>query len=352
MAQILDCSAGHLNGVAVRDAGYDGVIRYLRKEGSSSVVPIDTGEHQSLIDAGRSVAYIYQHVQSGGSYGSNSRVTKGRDAGVHDAQWALSQVPAGAQLRAIYGVTVDYDAPSSDFAKIIDYARGWCDVLGVGAVGAYGKDTVLQALKDAGVVTWFWQTAAWSGGRKFSARHLYQKVGYVNVGGIQCDVNDCSGSDWGQEGGGDMPLDATDINNIVYAMKYRVIKSGDFREFGDNRNPGDCLLESARSSVAAAQGVTVLNTKMDSVLTVMSQILNDPDITSAQLQEMINTSIVNAAPSIAAQVAAQTAASLRTDLIELLQEDNSDQAEQVTDMFLQKLVERLTASAHAAVVSQ
>jgi|SRR5690349_3915152 len=347
MAQILDCIK-HLDGQAVKNAGYHGAIRYLRKEGTSIVVPIDGDERRSLLAAGRSVAYVYQHVQSGGSYGSNSRVCQGRAAGQHDAQWALSQVPQGAGVRAIYGVTCDYDVPSTDFSKIIDYARGWCDVLGVLRVGVYGKDTVLQALKTAGVASWFWQTAAWSGGRVFAGRHLFQRVGYVNVGGVQCDVNDCSGADWGQEGA-DMAIDQADVDKICWGVKSQILQADNYRQFGDNRNPGDCLTEAARSSVAAAQGISQAHVKLDAITgtlaTVVQHVTNDPDITADALQQMINTAIANAAPSIAASIAHQTTQALEPELVDLLSQDNEDEASTTASKVLDLISQRLAAAA-------
>jgi hypothetical protein len=339
MAEILDCAGAHLNGQAVKNADYHGAIRYLRKEGSSSVVPIDVAEAKSLRDAGRSIAFVYQHVSKG-------RVAQGFAAGAHDATWAWTEArKVSNDVRAIY-FAVDYDAPSSDYPKILEYARGFGSVIGVDRVGAYGKYVLLAYLRPFGAVSWYWQTVAWSGGAHFNGAHLYQKVGYVSVGGVQCDVNDCLSDDWGQEGGGSMALTITDLDQIVYNIKARIFQADNYREFGDNRNPGDCLKESARSSLAAAQGIAVVGTKVDALLTITTAIANDPDVTAEMLQGMINTAVTSAAPAIAAQVASQAAASLRTDLIELLQEDNSDQAEQVTDLFMQKLVDRL--SAHAA----
>jgi len=181
----------------VRAAGYAGAVRYLRKEPyqgtTSTVVPINVAEYNSLASAGCGVAFVYEHIKP-------NRSREGRAAGVHDGQWALARaleiVPV-YDLRCIYGA-VDYDAPGSDFPGIIEYARGWNDVLNVQRTGMYGKKTVLDALKVAGVASRFWQTVAWSGGARFADANLYQHAGYVNVGGVQCDASDILKPDWGQ----------------------------------------------------------------------------------------------------------------------------------------------------------
>jgi hypothetical protein len=290
MQRILDCASGHLDGAAVRAAGFDGAIRYLKKEGSSLVVPIDARERLSLLAAGRSVAYVYQHVQSGSKWGSLSRVTQGRDAGFHDAQWALTQLTSvGGQLRAIYGVTCDYDVPPSDIPGIIEYARGWCDVLGKLRVGVYGKDTVLHALKNAGVASWFWQTTAWSGGRTFPGRHLFQKVGYVSVGGVQCDVNECSGSDWGQEVAeeDDMAMDQTQFNKMMDAYYDSQVSP-----FNSSLNLKSATFAGAQwagegLNQAKANG-EALTTNQQVVLAAIAEDNNQVDMTSEQVQLLLN----------------------------------------------------------------
>jgi hypothetical protein len=197
--RILDYSAGYPGALAVRNAGYDGVIRYLRKEGASAVKPITAGEYQDMVLHNLVVGFVYQHV-------SRDHVKEGRAAGQHDATWALAramEVTSGVSPRAIY-FAVDYDAPAMDFGRISQYMQGAADILGRERVGTYGKWAVLNYLFDNNVITYGWQTYAWSSGHNMSPAvyhpqaHLFQRLAQVKVGGISCDVNDVLKSNFGQ----------------------------------------------------------------------------------------------------------------------------------------------------------
>lgn len=188
MSEIVDYSSGYPGGKAIKDAGYEGVIRYLKKEGDSHVKPLTAAEVEDMFAHGRTVSTCYQHVSQG-------RPGQGRAAGEHDAEWALKQARAcGIEPRCIY-FCVDYDAEPNSVAE---YFKGTSDVLGVGKNGAYGSYRVVKYLLDMGLVSRVWQTVAWSGGKKESRAHLFQKSGYVHPGGITCDENDVLQSDYGQ----------------------------------------------------------------------------------------------------------------------------------------------------------
>lgn len=80
------------------------------------------------------------------------------------------------------------------------YADGWASVLGHGLCGPYGEHDVVARCWSRGFA-WAWQCRAWSGvptARMFEERHLFQQVGTVNAGPVQCDVNDVNKKDWGQ----------------------------------------------------------------------------------------------------------------------------------------------------------
>lgn len=198
MKQILDYSAGYPGAPAVKNAGYAGVIRYLRKEGNSGVKPITSGEYQDMKNRGLDVAFVYQHV-------SKSRVTQGAVAGIHDAKWALDRLAevTGGDIAPIY-FAVDYDAPRKDWIYIAEYMVGAASVLGKHRVGTYGKWALLDFLFANDVMTYGWQTYAWSTGHNKDPNtyhpraHLFQRLAQVTVGGIACDVNDVLKEDYGQ----------------------------------------------------------------------------------------------------------------------------------------------------------
>ncbi|HEU5475828.1 MAG TPA: glycoside hydrolase domain-containing protein [Actinophytocola sp.] len=219
MAQILDYSAGYPGAENVRRMGFAGVIRYLRKEGSSRVRPLTAAEVADMRARGLGIALVYQHV-------STSRVSQGRAAGRHDANWALSQARAvGIEPRAIY-FAVDYDAGPG---TVVEYFRGACDVLGVGRVGGYGGFRVVGHLFDLGLIRWGWQTVAWSAGRREGRAHLFQRLGQISCGGIRCDVNDVLKADYGQTSGpgsdeeDDMPYSEKQLEDVVYRAVHNLL---------------------------------------------------------------------------------------------------------------------------------
>jgi hypothetical protein len=123
---------------------------------------------------------------------------------------------------------------------------------------------VLDRARDAGVASWFWQTAAWSRGRRTTA-HLFQHVGTVNVGGIACDINDVLSDDWGQHNAEeDMPS----IQEIVDAIKTQVL-AGDWR-FEDNRNPIDMQRQAVATGFQNAQKLDALMAKLDALSATVS----------------------------------------------------------------------------------
>lgn len=79
----------------------------------------------------------------------------------------------GLERYPIY-FNVDYDAPDSDMAKILDALRGVASVIGLNRVGLYAGYKPLKAAFDAKVITWGFQTYAWSGGQWDARAHLQQ----------------------------------------------------------------------------------------------------------------------------------------------------------------------------------
>lgn len=195
--KILDYSAGYPGAYEIKRAGYSGVIRYLKKEGSSLVKPIVKTEYDDMLAHGLDVAFVYQHLRK-------SRVTEGFTAGVHDAVWAFQQAESvGANPRAIY-FAVDFDASFTQYEAIANYMLGAAQVIGHNRVGVYGKYNLISYLFNRDLITWGWQTYAWSTGHNqhpstYNPRaHLFQQLSQVVINGISCDVNDVLRADYGQ----------------------------------------------------------------------------------------------------------------------------------------------------------
>ena len=86
-------------------------------------------------------------------------------AGRTDARAALRQeqalgVPAS---RPIY-FAVDFNETAGQAPAVASYFRGVNSVLGVGRTGGYGGYWTIRRLFNAGLISFGWQTSAWSGG--------------------------------------------------------------------------------------------------------------------------------------------------------------------------------------------
>ena len=190
MSQILDYSAGFPGAQAIAEAGYDGAARYTGFPGSPKCVT--AGELTDFDTHERGMALVFEQGAGNWRKGYNQGIVDGRRARNHATAVGFPDT------RPIYMATDQDVVTTGEFATMIEYLKGAGTQLG-GAhlTGVYGEADVIDRARDSGEAFWFWQTAAWSRGRRTEA-HLYQHVGTVHVGGIACDVNDVLADDWGQ----------------------------------------------------------------------------------------------------------------------------------------------------------
>lgn len=153
---------------------------------------LSAGELAALRSAGVDVV-----ANAEGSAGGYRGTAAGRD-------WALSAerhfrglgMPAD---RPIY-FSVDFDAGPSDWSSVDAALRGSASVIGAGRVGVYGSYDVVAHCLAAGTASWFWQTYAWSAGRRHPMAHLFQYQNGVAVAGGDCDLTRALTADYGQWG--------------------------------------------------------------------------------------------------------------------------------------------------------
>ncbi|HEY2442032.1 MAG TPA: LysM domain-containing protein, partial [Streptosporangiaceae bacterium] len=74
-----------------------------------------------------------------------------------------------------------------------EYFRGCNATLGSHLTGAYGGYWVIKRLFEANLISFGWQTVAWSGGQRYPRAVLYQTGFHGSY-----DVNLCDVSDFGQ----------------------------------------------------------------------------------------------------------------------------------------------------------
>lgn len=252
MSQVLDYSAGFPGAQNIKNKGYIGAVRYAGRPGNpknatrSELLDFD-GQHIGM-------AMIYEGAATDWRGGFNAGRDNARATRDHTNSMGF---PAD---RPIY-MAIDQDVVrSGEFATMVEYLRGAnLSLGGPGRTGVYGEADVIDRARDAGVASYFWQTAAWSGGRRTFA-HLFQRIGTVSVGGVACDISDVLQEDWGQHNyEGDLVTTQAEFNELLN-------KGLESITGGDNvgkRNLRDAMFQGA---AWAAEGITTTRSARDAVL--------------------------------------------------------------------------------------
>lgn len=199
----LDYSGGRPAGAAVFAAGYRFVARYLVNGLSGTRFNLTAAEAADMRSHGVDVVVVWERK----IIGQPDRATEGASAGTADAKASDAQCNAvGLAGWPVY-LAVDFDIPdyapaSADprakLGPVGDYLAAARDVLGIDRMGVYGGYWAVKRALDAGLVRWAWQTAAWSGGNVDPRVHLFQRLGTVTVGGVDCDVDEAKQAQFGQ----------------------------------------------------------------------------------------------------------------------------------------------------------
>lgn len=282
MAQALDYSAGFpgaSNIKAVKDdkgkQRFFGAVRYIGRSGNRKNATAE--ELRDFLNNDIGMALVFEASATNWRAGFAGGQKDGRAGRDHANAIGFSAA------RPIY-MAIDQDVVSSgEFGMMIDYLRGAGTSLGGAALtGVYGEADVIDRARNAGVATWYWQTAAWSGGRRTPA-HLYQQIGTVIVGGIACDVNDILTADWGQQGGG---------MGAVEDLQAKQVKGPD----GNTRGALDALLQGTVWAAEAIHAANAAASKVDALATIIGQLSTDPDVTPDQVKQIVETAFANQPP--------------------------------------------------------
>lgn len=198
MTRGVDYSSGHPGGAALKAAGIGFAARYVSHTAAKN---ISAAEAADLATHGVWTVLVWETAAS--------RAGAGRAAGVADAKEALTQATAAGMPsgRPLY-FAVDWDA---DPTVVVPYFQGVASVLGLARVGAYGGFKVIKYLLDHGLITWAWQTAAWSGGRWDARAHIRQPATTVHINGVACDLDTAMTTDYGQWMPGRSPTPEDDV---------------------------------------------------------------------------------------------------------------------------------------------
>lgn len=186
----------------MKAAGVTFVCRYLSYVNNLTQIKLLTPpEAQALSQAGISIVSNYEwYATRAIDDGLGHPWTPGQafSVGEVDAQIAARQHTAcgGSPDRPIY-FSVDVDVSG---AQCIQYFQGVASVIGKARTGAYGSYRLVGDLFNMGLITWGWQTYAWSGVQWEPRAHIQQYLNGVSMSGHSVDYDRSSPgvSDFGQ----------------------------------------------------------------------------------------------------------------------------------------------------------
>ncbi|WP_028547403.1 DUF1906 domain-containing protein [Paenibacillus sp. UNC451MF] len=225
MAKGFDCATPLTDSTAAafKQDGYVFVARYLVPP---SWKALTTKEVKSICDAGLQIVSVFETTAD--------RALGGRSAGLKDGATALA---LAAQMGQLEGSTiyfaVDFDATPAQMSTVIAYIKGASDATPGYNTGVYGSYAVVEAVYSAGACSRFWQTYAWSGGKKSTVANIYQYLNDIVVNGIGIDLNDSYGQEgWWSTVPANYMLSAGDANKLIGFMKagYAATNDADGKE--------------------------------------------------------------------------------------------------------------------------
>jgi hypothetical protein len=216
MVNAIDC-ATKLNATsakALASAGVTHVGRYLDDNWKA----LELDEVNAIKAAGLKIFSIFEKAATKVAYFT---AAQGKADALEAIKFAKSLgQPDGT---AIY-FTVDYDAQQRDFSTILTYFMAVKANLKGYKVGAYGSYSVLTYLHANQMADYYFQTYAWSGGKRCSFLHVYQYQNGKTIAGINVDFDNLEKP---EIGAWPVELKAESINNGKSPNMYRLIKGGD-----------------------------------------------------------------------------------------------------------------------------
>lgn len=174
---------------ALKAAGVRFVCRYVAPPGEAydwkRIRPV---EAKAIIAAGLRLVLVFES--------SAGRALGGYTAGVADGKTAREAAAAlGHPDVAVY-MAVDFDVQSDQVSQVVAYLNGAAASLGKARTGVYGGLAAVRAAHN--VVSYHWQTYAWSGGVWLDYAHLRQYQNGVTIAGVACDRDRAMTDDYGQ----------------------------------------------------------------------------------------------------------------------------------------------------------
>lgn len=188
MLKGIDYSIGSgVTAAQVKAAGFSFVCRYLSNHETLGGVDKDISATEVINYHAAGIALIFNWETSGTDMTS---VANGV-ADARSAQAELEALAAATRQPSIAQAPVIFSADEATESDMTGYMQGVNSVIGKARTGIYGGYGTVKAAFDQGLVTYGWQTFAWSNGQ-WDNRALIRQVGSVNVGPAQCDLDEAA----------------------------------------------------------------------------------------------------------------------------------------------------------------
>lgn len=158
-------AASALSIATIKGQGATFVCCYLAPSSQSWKVR-SPSQIKAYLDAGISVVFNWETDGTPGS---------GFSTGVSAAKQSQSLLAARGWPQAPVIFTFA-DSGSPNLAAVLAAVQGAVSVMGWDRVGAYGGINTISYLADRNACRYFWQTYAWSSGRRDSRAQLYQRL--------------------------------------------------------------------------------------------------------------------------------------------------------------------------------
>lgn len=183
----IDCAFSYPSAAAVLAAGLHFVIGYVSQDAGKNITAEQCANYRN---GGVDVGIVWETVPD--------RALAGAVAGIADGRAARRQ--AGAlgfpAVKTIY-CAVDFDATATQIAgPVAAYLKAFRAA--AGQSGVYGGHRVVAYVLDHEIMSYAWQTYAWSGGVWDNRAQLRQYSNGHTIGGCDVDYDQAVISDWGQ----------------------------------------------------------------------------------------------------------------------------------------------------------
>ncbi|MDG0809745.1 DUF1906 domain-containing protein [Cohnella rhizosphaerae] len=168
-------------------AGYTFAARYLVPP-AYGWKRMTADEAKLITAAGMQIVSVFETTAS--------RAASGADAGRNDGAAAYAEALAVGQPKgsAIY-FAVDYDAQPKDFDAIEAYLKAAAKQVAGYDTGVYGSYAVVEEMAKRRACSHFWQTYAWSRGKRSDKANIFQYKIDTKVSGIPLDLNESYGNE-------------------------------------------------------------------------------------------------------------------------------------------------------------